>query len=118
MPEDIEGILKLTAELAKGYDNHMKWKEEAKLKSDMMRHMDRWRFVTTQEIEDKCRSLGMREEDIRTICDMHVKRLQGRRLVPASSYRSFEYRPPNRLKRAPLFGCLWGQSMVLRDGMS
>lgn len=94
MPEDIEAILKLTAELAKGYGNHMKWNEEAKLKSDMMWHMDRWRLVTTQEIEDKCRSLGMREEDMRTICDMHVRRLQGRRLVPASSYRSFEYRHP------------------------
>lgn len=54
MPEDIERILEVTAEWAKGYDNHMKWNEEAKLKSDMIRHMDRWRLVTTQEIEDKC----------------------------------------------------------------
>lgn len=41
MPTDIEKILELIAMWAKGYDNHMKWSEEAKLKSDMMRHTDR-----------------------------------------------------------------------------
>ncbi|ERI03839.1 hypothetical protein [Atopobium sp. oral taxon 810] len=37
MLEDIERILGYTAMMAKGYDNHMKWNEEAKLRSDMMR---------------------------------------------------------------------------------
>lgn len=92
MPEDIKSILELTAMWARGYDNHMKWNEEAKLKADMMRHMDRWSLVTTEEIRDECRLLGMREEDIRTICDMHARCLQGRRLVPAPSYRTFEYK--------------------------
>lgn len=92
MPEDIKSILELTAMWARGYDNHMKWNEEAKLKADMMRHMDRWGLVTTEEIGDECRSLGMREEDVQTICDMHARRMQGRRLVPAPSYRTFEYR--------------------------
>lgn len=92
MPEDIKKILALMAMWARGYDNHMKWNEEAKLKADMMRHMDRWRLVTTQEIRDECRSLGMREEDVQTICDMHARRMQGRRLVPAKSYRNFEFK--------------------------
>lgn len=92
MLEDIKSILEFTAMWARGYDNHMKWNEEAKLKADMMHHMDRWSLVTTEEIRDECRSLGMREEDIRTICDMHARRLQGRRLVPAPSYRTFEYK--------------------------
>ncbi|WP_297182158.1 hypothetical protein [uncultured Enorma sp.] len=92
MPEDIKSILELTAMWAKGYDNHMKWNEEAKLKADMMRHMDRWRLVTTEEIEKECRSLGMRERGIKTICNMHARRLQGRRLVPAPSYKTFEYK--------------------------
>ena len=61
MPEDIQRILRYVADYAKGYDNHMKWNEEAKLKSDMMLRMDRWRLVTTEEIEDECRALGMRE---------------------------------------------------------
>ncbi|WP_298579900.1 hypothetical protein [uncultured Olegusella sp.] len=92
MVEDIEGILEYTALMAKGYDNHMKWNEEAKLKSDMMRRMDRWRKVTTDEIRAKCEELGMRHEDVNTVCDMHARRLQGRRLVPQHSYRGFEFR--------------------------
>ena len=57
MPTDIEKILEHIAMWAKGYDNHMKWSEEAKLKSDMMRHTDRWRLVSTQQIRDKCHDL-------------------------------------------------------------
>lgn len=98
MPTDIEKILELTAMWAKGYDNHMKWNEEAKLKSDMMRRMDRWRLVTTQQIREKCLSLGMRRDDVETICDMHARRLQGRRLVPQHGYKDFEYRHENLLE--------------------
>lgn len=47
MPEDIECILEYVVECSKGYDNHMKWNEEAKLKADMMKHVDRWRLVST-----------------------------------------------------------------------
>ena len=92
MPEDIKRILEYTALFAKGYGNHMKWNEEAMLKADMMRHMNRWRLVTIQQIRDHLTSLGMRPEDVETICDMHARRLQGRRLVPQASYRNFEFR--------------------------
>ena len=95
MPTDIEKILELTAMWAKGYDNHMKWNEVAKLKSDMMRRMDRWRLVSTEQIRVKCLDLGMRREDVETICDLHARRLQGRRLVPEHSYRGFEFRHEN-----------------------
>ena len=97
MPEDIQRILRYVADYAKGYDNHMKWDEKAKLKSDMMLRMDRWRLVTTKGVEEECRALGMREEDVRTIRDMHAKRMQGRRLVPARSYRDFEFNHGDRL---------------------
>lgn len=97
MPTDIEKILELIAMWAKGYDNHMKWNEEAKLKSDMMRRIDRWRLVTTQQIRAKCLDLGMRIEDVDVICDMHARRLQGRRLVSQHSYRDFEFRHENLL---------------------
>ena len=92
MPTDIEKILEYIAQDAKGYGNHMKWNEEAKLKSDMMRRMDRWRLVSTEEIRSKCTELGMRGKDVEIICDMHARRLQGRRLVPQHSYKSFEFR--------------------------
>ena len=95
MPTDIEKILELIAMWAKGYDNHMKWSEEAKLRSDMMRHTDRWRLVSTQQIRDKCHDLGMRAKDVETICDMHSRRLQGHRLLPQRSYKGFEFRHEN-----------------------
>ena len=91
MPVDIERILELTAIWAKGYDNHMKWNEVAKLKSDMMRRMNRWRLVTTQQIREKCLALGMRPEDVDVICDIHARRLSGRRVVPQDGYRDFEF---------------------------
>lgn len=91
MPKDIEKILEHIALMAKSYDNHMKWNEEAKLKSDMMRRMDRWRLVTTEQIREKCLALGMRGEDVETICDMHSRRLAGHRLVPQHSYKGFEF---------------------------
>ena len=91
MQDDIERILEHIADWANGYDNHMKWNEEAKLKSDMMRRMDRWGLVTTGEIREKCLSLGMRSEDVETICNMHMRRLRGRRVVPHHSYREFEF---------------------------
>lgn len=92
MPEDIERILEYIALMTKGYDNHLKWNEEAKLKSDMMRRMDRWRKVTTNDIRMKCDELGMCAEDVETICDMHARRLQGQRLVPQHSYKGFEFK--------------------------
>jgi len=91
MPKDIEKILEHIALMARGYDNRMKWNEEAKLKSDMMRRMDRWRLVTTGQIRSKCLALGMRNEDVEIICDMHSRRLRGRRLVPQHSYKGYEF---------------------------
>lgn len=92
MPEDIRRILECTALCAKGYGNHMNWNEKAMLKADMMHRMDRWRLVTTQQICDHLTNLGMRPEDVETICDTHARRLQGRCLVPQASYRNFEFR--------------------------
>ena len=91
MPKDIERILEHIALMARGYDNRMKWNEEAKLKSDMMRRIDRWRLVATKQIREKCLALGMRVEDVETICDMHSRRLTGRRLVSQHSYEGFEF---------------------------
>ena len=92
MPTDIEKILEYIAQYAKGYGNHMKWNEEAKLKPDMMRRMDRWSLVTTQQIREKCIDLGMCEGDVITICDMHARRFQGRCLVSQHIYDNFKFK--------------------------
>lgn len=91
MPEDIECILEYVVECSKGYNNHMKWNEEAKLKADMMKHVDRWRLVSTLQIREFCTGRGMRSKDVETICDLHTRKMQGRRFVPQASYRSFEF---------------------------
>ena len=91
MPEDIRQILTLIAGYAKLNDNQMKWSEEAKLKSDMMRNRGGWCLIASKEIAEECRLLGMREEDVRTIQDMHARLKQGRRLVPDRSFRGFEF---------------------------
>lgn len=91
IPEDIEHILEYTAEMAKGYGNALKWNEIAKLKSDMMKHLDRWKLVTPSQVKSKCLSLGMTDDDATEISDMLKKRLDGRKLVPHRTYRDFEF---------------------------
>jgi len=91
IPADIKQILEYLAMMAKGYNKNLKWNEIAKLKSDMMRRMDRWRLVAPVQIKDKCLSLGMTEVDTALIVDMLKERLQGRVLVPQQGYRNFEF---------------------------
>jgi len=81
------------ATAAQGYNNHLKWNEEAKLKGDLMNAKSRWRSVPVTDIRDRCRALGMREEDVTLIADLVTKAQAGRRLVPQSSYRDFRFDP-------------------------
>ena len=92
LPEDIEKILEAIAGWAKAYDNHLKWNEVAKLKSDMMRRMDRWRLVSPTQVELRCLELGMTANDAGIVSEMLEKRQAGRRLIPESSYRNFEFK--------------------------
>ena len=92
IPEDIQRILKHLAAMAKGYGNSMKWNEEAKLKSDLMKNWQYWAPVSVEAIRMRCGELGMSLKDIKTITDMIQKRKDGRRLVPDSSYKDFEFK--------------------------
>lgn len=92
IPEDIERILSYIAQYAKGYNNHLKWNEVAKLKSDMMINMNRWRLVSSQQIARHLTELGMRDEDVAEVADIHARRMQGRRVVPQGSYKGFQFR--------------------------
>jgi hypothetical protein len=88
----ISGILGYLAQMASGYDNHLKWNEVAKLKADLMNVPARWRGVSVSEIADGCLALGMRDEDVATVADL-VRRVQeGRRLVSDKTYRDFRFR--------------------------
>jgi hypothetical protein len=91
LPPGISKILDYLAQTASGYDNHLKWDEVAKLKADLMNVPARWRGVPVDEIADRCRALGMRDEDVATVADLVRKAQEGRRLVPQTIYRDFRF---------------------------
>ena len=91
LPIDIVKILEFLALMARGYDNHLKWNEEAMLKSDLMRNRRYWVGFPTSAVRVKCVELGMREEDVSLIADLVGRAQQGRRLVPQRSYRDHRF---------------------------
>jgi hypothetical protein len=82
------------AQMARGYDNRLKWNEVAKLKADLMNVRVRWLGVSVAEIAERCRTLGMREEDVAEVASLVKKAQEGRRLVPQKTYRDFRFNPP------------------------
>ncbi|MDF2506710.1 MAG: hypothetical protein K0Q52_569 [Microbacterium sp.] len=91
LPNGVDGILEHIASMAAGYSSGLKWNEEDKLKSDMMRRPDRWAPVTVEQVRAKCRALGMRGEDVDTIAGFLQRRKEGRRFNVRSSYRDFQF---------------------------
>jgi len=94
LPNGIPEILQHLAQTARGYGNHLKWNEVAKLKADLMNVRARWLGVSVSEIADCCRALGMRDEDVSEVTDLVKKAQEGRRLVPQRTYRDFRFNPP------------------------
>jgi hypothetical protein len=94
LPNGIPEILKYLAQLASGYDNHLKWNEVAKLKADLMNVQTRWLGVPVSEIADLCRTLGMRSEDVAAVVGLVKRAQEGRRLVPHKTYRSYRFNQP------------------------
>ncbi len=94
LPHGICEILQYLAQMARGYDNHLKWNEVAKLKADLMNARARWLGVPVSEIADYCRTLGMRDEDVAEVATLVKKAQEGRRLVPQKTYRGFRFNQP------------------------
>jgi hypothetical protein len=42
-------------------------------------------------IADRCRALGMRDEDVAQIASLVTRAQEGRRLVPQKSYRDYRF---------------------------
>ena len=93
LPNGIDGILEYLAEMAAGYQNHLKWNEVAMLKADLMNVPHRWAGVSAKHIADRCLELGMRAEDVKEIELLVTKAQAGRRLVPQRSYRDHRFKP-------------------------
>lgn len=88
--------------MARGYGNHLKCNEVAKLKSDLMEVPQRWAGVAVDAIRERCISLGMADEDAHQIADLVTKAQAGRRLVPQPSYRGFRFALPPSASPAQL----------------
>lgn len=91
LPNGIESILEHIASMAAGYSSGLKWNEEDKLKADMMNRPDRWKDVTADQVQAKCRELGMRPKDVDTIVSYVQRRKEGKRFSVRSSYSSFQF---------------------------
>src|SRR6266446_7733765 len=52
LPHGIPEILQYLAQMARGYDNYLRWNEVAKLKADLMNVRARWLGVSVSEIAD------------------------------------------------------------------
>lgn len=94
LPPSVAEIAEYLAMMAKGYDNHLKWNEQAKFKADLMNARTRWYGVAPGAFAAKLRSEGMREEDILELVDWLKRAQAGRRLVPDRTYRDFTFGPP------------------------
>ncbi|MFI7511463.1 hypothetical protein ACIBSS_32105 [Micromonospora aurantiaca] len=94
LPPSVVSIAEYLAMKAKGYDNHLKWNEQAMFKADLMNVRHRWNGVAPDALAGKLRSEGMREQDIVELVDWLKKAQAGRRLVPDRSYRDFVFNPP------------------------
>jgi hypothetical protein len=101
LPTDIVKILEFLALMARGYDNRLKWNEEAKLKADLMNSREYWLGIPVPEIKAKCAELGMRREDADLVADLVTRAQHGRRLVAQRSYRDhrFKHERPEQTER-------------------
>lgn len=91
LPNGISEILEYLAGMARGYDNHLKWNEVAKLKADLMNVRERWFGAPVELISARCLDLGMRPEDVEEVAELVSRAQAGRRLVPEASYRGFRF---------------------------
>jgi erythromycin esterase-like protein len=87
--------------MARGYNNHLKWNEQAMFKADLMNVRHRWLKVDSAAFRARCIAEGMRSEDVVELVDWLNKAKAGRRLVPQKSYRAFKFPAPSE-EAAPL----------------
>lgn len=93
-PPSVADIAEQLARRAKGYDNHLKWNAQAKLKADLMNALRRWHGVSPEAFAAKLCKEAMRGEDVAELVGWVRKTQAGRRLVPQRSYRTHLVGPP------------------------
>jgi len=95
LPPSVAEIAEHLARMARAYDNHLKWNEQAKFKADLMNVSERWYRVDDAAFSAKLRNEGMREGDVGALVDWLRKAQAGRRLIPQRVYRDFRFNHPS-----------------------
>jgi len=103
LPPSVASIAEFLAMMAKGYNNHLKWNEQAMFKADLMNARHRWTGVDVKSFSAKLTAEGMRQEDIDELVDWLKKSQAGRRLIPQRSYRSHVFNPPPESPAPPRY---------------
>lgn len=60
----VAAIAEYLALMAKGYNNHLNWNEQAQFKADLMNARQRWLRVDPTAFTATSRGEGMRDEDV------------------------------------------------------
>jgi hypothetical protein len=94
LPPSVASIAEFLAMAAKGYNNHLKWNEQAMFKADLMNVRHRWHGVDPSALARKLEGEGMRAQDVTLLIDWLRKAQAGRRLIPQRTYRTFVFNPP------------------------
>lgn len=94
LPNGVAEIVDYLARHARGYNNHLKWNEVAKLKADLMHVPERWLVIDPEAVRSRGIELGMREEDVDEVFELVSKAKEGRRLFPQRSYKKFKFLHP------------------------
>jgi hypothetical protein len=64
LPPDVADIVEKLARQARGYNNHLKWNEQAMFKADLMNSPARWKAIDSSKFSAVCLERGMRTQDV------------------------------------------------------
>ncbi|MFM9700384.1 hypothetical protein [Streptomyces europaeiscabiei] len=93
LPADVDEIMDYIGKQAE-MSGYFKWNEQEKLKADMMTMPHRWlpSRVSIEALRNKCRAVGLAEEETAKIVEWLGKIQEGRRLRPREPYRGFRFK--------------------------
>lgn len=91
LPSDIDRILAYIANMAAGYSSGMNYREEHRLKCDLMDNWSYWRGVDPAAVRTRCIELGMMAGDADVISGLVKARKEGKRFAVPKGTEPFRH---------------------------
>lgn len=91
LPDDIERTLSFIADMSAGYDSGLNYREERRLKCDLMVNWEYWREIDPTMVRARCIELGMKAGDADTIVGLVRSRHEGKRFNPLRGTEPFRH---------------------------